>query len=492
MWKARASPVLIAAMACLFLVWGSTSQASGELSSATLGPADSRLNVKPTSVWYSDPSGAMTVEEVHGQLRAGAFLPFDEQSVSLVPSRNTVWLYLRVENDRRDEDCVLEVGNPRMPEVDFYVVQPQGHYRHTVAGTARPYYDRQVVFLNSALKLEIPTGEVREIFVRVSNTGDMRFRLGLWAGGAFFNHAMTTVISNVLMSGLLLALVAFHLVVCISIRELSHLYLTLFLSAWLLWYLAFTGTGSLLLWSDAPTIAARAPTLFVYLVCATFAIFSNALLEVPKYAPRWSYGMLVYAGVCVLGIVISVATDSTLRIYGAIFVAAAGPFLMAGVALRVIGRGGRSARLFLLTWVLVHIGGITVIVLSAYFVRQQGFGANWLNLIVVLSTLLWSFDLTGRVKTREREQRRLLEERVEERTRDLKTALSEVKHLSGLLPICASCKKIRDDQGYWNSVEQFFAQRTDAIFSHGICPECQERLYPELSDTRLRDAEERS
>lgn len=64
---------------------------------------------------------------------------------------------------------------------------------------------------------------------------------------------------------------------------------------------------------------------------------------------------------------------------------------------------------------------------------------------------------------------------------ELKEALTRVKVLSGLLPICASCKKIRDDEGYWNQIESYIRDRSDADFSHGICPECKEKLYPELN-----------
>lgn len=62
----------------------------------------------------------------------------------------------------------------------------------------------------------------------------------------------------------------------------------------------------------------------------------------------------------------------------------------------------------------------------------------------------------------------------------LKQALKEVKTLSGLLPICAGCKKIRDDQGYWNQIEVYLRDRTDAQFSHGLCPDCSHRLYPDF------------
>jgi PAS domain S-box-containing protein len=61
----------------------------------------------------------------------------------------------------------------------------------------------------------------------------------------------------------------------------------------------------------------------------------------------------------------------------------------------------------------------------------------------------------------------------------LQEALSQVKVLSGLLPICASCKKIRDEKGQWNSIERYIRERSDARFTHGICPDCAHRLYPE-------------
>jgi len=61
---------------------------------------------------------------------------------------------------------------------------------------------------------------------------------------------------------------------------------------------------------------------------------------------------------------------------------------------------------------------------------------------------------------------------------NLEQALSEVKKLSGLLPICASCKKIRDDQGYWTEIEGYIESHSEADFSHGICPECMKKLYP--------------
>jgi len=68
------------------------------------------------------------------------------------------------------------------------------------------------------------------------------------------------------------------------------------------------------------------------------------------------------------------------------------------------------------------------------------------------------------------------------RTEELELALSNVKTLRGLIPICAGCKKIRDDKGYWEQVEMYVVRHSDAKFTHGLCPQCIHKLYPELSD----------
>ena len=70
--------------------------------------------------------------------------------------------------------------------------------------------------------------------------------------------------------------------------------------------------------------------------------------------------------------------------------------------------------------------------------------------------------------------------RLEDKVEALEKALSDIKRLQGLLPICASCKKIRDDQGYWKQIEAYLSEHSDLSFSHGICPDCLKKLYPEI------------
>lgn len=85
----------------------------------------------------------------------------------------------------------------------------------------------------------------------------------------------------------------------------------------------------------------------------------------------------------------------------------------------------------------------------------------------------FSKDVTDRVGA-EAERERLINE--------LKEALTEVETLSGLLPICAYCKKVRDDSGYWNQIETYIRKHSKADFTHSICPECEKKAFEDLED----------
>ncbi len=92
-----------------------------------------------------------------------------------------------------------------------------------------------------------------------------------------------------------------------------------------------------------------------------------------------------------------------------------------------------------------------------------------------------TLDITER-KRAEEERERLIKE--------LQDAISQVKTLSGMLPICSSCKKIRDDKGYWTQIESYISTHSEAEFSHSVCPDCVKKLYPEFCDKIIDNKEQ--
>ncbi|MGZ3580480.1 MAG: PilZ domain-containing protein, partial [Syntrophales bacterium] len=79
------------------------------------------------------------------------------------------------------------------------------------------------------------------------------------------------------------------------------------------------------------------------------------------------------------------------------------------------------------------------------------------------------------------------EEALEEERRRLQQALDEVRTLRGILPICAKCKNIRDDKGYWSQIESYIKDHSEAEFSHSLCPDCAKIMYPELYKEKVEE-----
>ncbi len=152
-----------------------------------------------------------------------------------------------------------------------------------------------------------------------------------------------------------------------------------------------------------------------------------------------------------------------------------------------------APRLVLLDWMMPELGGIEVVH------RVRGLQTDRPPYIIMLTIkdekadiiaglnagandyLPKPFDF-GELRARVEVGRRMVEmqDTLASKIEDLQKASDQIKTLRGIIPICANCKKIRDDKGYWNQVEVYVRDHTEAEFSHGVCPECVTKLYPSL------------
>jgi len=126
-------------------------------------------------------------------------------------------------------------------------------------------------------------------------------------------------------------------------------------------------------------------------------------------------------------------------------------------------------------------GGISVsISIDDLLVRQTNaiISICLTHFLIWFSGLIGSFVSYNLIKTGSDEREELIEE--------LYRSIDEIKTLRGMLPICASCKKIRNDLGAWEVIESYIEEHSEAEFSHGICPDCVRKLYPEHADKILK------
>ncbi len=122
---------------------------------------------------------------------------------------------------------------------------------------------------------------------------------------------------------------------------------------------------------------------------------------------------------------------------------------------------------------------------------EHGFSTQdvlkWVGLVAGASLiLLSSFFVWNRKLSREILERIKAESEKEKTLQELKEAFDEIRTLRGILPICCECKKIRDDKGYWNQIEHYISSHTEAEFSHGLCPDCSQKLYSPLHLYKIR------
>ena len=120
---------------------------------------------------------------------------------------------------------------------------------------------------------------------------------------------------------------------------------------------------------------------------------------------------------------------------------------------------------------------LAVLLLEGFAMPQHK--ESYLNLtLTILPVLVLALS-----NARNYEQKEIARKSLQEEHRQLQQAFDEIRTLRGIVPICAYCKKIRDDEGYWNQVEQYVSAHTDAKFSHGICPACFENEMKEIAET---------
>jgi hypothetical protein len=115
-----------------------------------------------------------------------------------------------------------------------------------------------------------------------------------------------------------------------------------------------------------------------------------------------------------------------------------------------------------------------VLLLSSGYVKQSELVFEIIGLIISISLFAGIYLIKPLFLSMVR-----AEEEREKLIAELKDALASIKTLKGMLPICASCKKIRDDKGYWSQIEAYVHEHSEAEFTHAICPECARRLYPD-------------
>jgi hypothetical protein len=437
-------------------------------------------NLTPAIEYFFDADYAWDI----GEVVKGDTPPlkrFNQVAVNLGFVGVPVWMRFTLKNTTdKEQRYALEVTNPRIARVEFFSRdQKLGDYIMQASGAAVRMEERKVLHAAPAFRLAVAPGEEATFYLHVINSGSLRFSALLWRDDDFAQRMLFWRGGIFMIMGALAAMTVYHLIVYISLREVCYLYLALMTGLFLLYQAARTGIGPLMLWPNSPYWSTHSVVTLIMFVTAAATFFAESFLDTARKNPTLSI-FLRFLGWCNIVSGLFGLTDLMFKYYLSHFIGVITAGVILAVVVQQLRMGSRPARVFIGGWGMMLLSAIVFALVGPGYLPSNLLTENFVEVGLLTAAVLCSLALADRIKVRDAEQRAALERAVEERTRELQDAITQVRTLSGLLPICSHCKKIRDDKGYWNSLEKYIYEHTDASLSHSICPECAQEHYPDI------------
>lgn len=438
-------------------------------------------NITTYGAYLVDPDASLTVDEVSA-LPLERFSPVGEASLYFGINPGAVWVRFVVQNRTQENSFVLEFNNPRLERIDLFWRSGGGAWSEDMDGTDLPLENRLAKHVLPAMRVRVPQGEEVVVFARVKHGGSMRFQVHICHNDLFRQMVTNRTAANFGMAGAMLAMAVFNLVVFLQLRERSYLYLSAAVLTFLAFTLALNGAGYLWVWPDAHWWSRRSVTTTSMLHQVFLGLFFISFMRPMRRQMPWleRCGWAMTGGS--MALVLLALSDWEPKYYLIAFFGGLIPILFEVAALAAYWQGYRPAAHFSLAWGISVGGAIFMYLINLGVIDFSYQREAYVPLGYLISVAVWNISLAERLRVSEISAREGLEAQVRERTRELQQALDEVKTLSGLLPMCSECKKIRDDKGYWQGVEQYINEHTGARFTHGMCPECFSQMYPAYAE----------
>lgn len=408
------------------------------------------------------------------------FAGIESDALMLGLVSDTYWFRLRLHNATAERTFTLGIENPRLGLAEMWTDTDEGlacvaRVGDTVAPTQGALGRRPAAF-----QVSIEPGETTTAYVRITHHGSLQIRARLWTEHSFLRfRALENVVDGALCGAIGIMFV-YNVLVLLRVRRLSYAYFTSFILFFLLYVLALRGLGNEYAWRGQDWFAVRGIVFFYALVSLFLHAFSRSYLGTRHRAPAWDKCLV--AGMIVSVVVALGSFTYSLGIsYLAHVLAILTPFYIIGASVTCWFSGYRPAGIFLVAWSILLACAIHLAMASLGWIEHRWYLERSALGGFVVALAIFSMAMGERARMSAQQFQAGLEQQVSRRTSELQEALENVRTLSRMVPICSHCKKIRDDAGYWNQVEAYLQRLGDVNLTHGVCPDCADKHYPEFS-----------
>lgn len=423
---------LLALCALLLVCWSGATLAQSVLQ---LDRSTRDVALAPFTVYHHDLDGRLDLAGAQRLQAQGRFLPVPDNNSSFGFQRGAYWFHIAALNRNPDvPHWLLVQGFALSDRLDVYTQPRAGALAHQSGGDSLPFASRSIRYRHPNFRIDLPPGQIVDIYVRVRSESSMQVPLTLYTPAAFTELARDAQLGIGLYYGILLALFFYNLVLWLSLRDSSYFWYLFHICAFGLVLLTLNGLGFEYLWPDSPWLADHSVPLSICLAQVGMQQFARNFLGLRQ---RWRSGDRVGLGMIAFFIALGIAsTQIPYRI--ATPIASATVFLSIGwIAVEtivVLRKGYKPARLFLLAWSAFLLGtgmfaAIAFDLLPKMFITEYG-----VQIGSALEMLLLSVALGYRYASLRSENERIvreakdqLEHKVEQRTTQLRTALAQLE-----------------------------------------------------------------
>lgn len=394
---------------------------------------------------YVGPSGA-SPEAVFA---SNQFVAMDSEVPNLGINKEDVWLRFTVDNDTQHAVLLLEIAYPLLDDVELYVMDDEdGSYLSQRLGERSPFSDRAYRVPNHVFELNIGAETSQTYFLRIQSTEQIFLPIYLSKPRLFWENTANDHLINGIFIGIVVIMVFYNLFLYFSVGEKGYIYYVLYVAFAGLTQIGIKGFGSQYLWPHWPHFAMIAPIVFGSLSGITAILLSRTFLRIKKYAPQF---FRLFQGINVMFLVSLVLVLVNAKQAGFLAMQLAtgiGSVAVLYVSFRVMMKGYRPAKYFVLGWSVLLVGSIIFLLKDYGILPYNNFTSYAVQGASAIQMALLSFGLAYRINILKKEraasqarallalreneklirdQNVVLEHKVEERTSELQESNRELQ-----------------------------------------------------------------
>ena len=401
-----------------------------------LSNQESTISLAGKYTWFEDESAALTIQDISSPAYSDRFVTGEKDNLSFGYTSSAIWLKFKIQDNSHDSRrWLLNLDYPLLDQIDIYQSMEDGRWSLQVMGDTLPFDERPILHRTFVTGLDLDGRHINTYYIRIITNSSMLIRPTLQSADSFFEYQSQLQVFFGVMYGFMLMMALYNAFLYLAVRDKTYLVYVVSVIAGGIFIASLNGHGYQFLWPESPGFANMAVPLTSSIWIIATALFSQLFIETKRYTPLFYKLINIMIGLGVTAVLLALFADYQTAIR---FSTAMG--LIHGVLILTTGvvswyRGNRAARFFTLAWVVYGFGS-TTLVLSRFGVIEDNFITHHsatLGLLVEIIMLSLALSDKYRVLSQQLEAyTHNLEQKVADRTRDLRKANKVLKQLSQL------------------------------------------------------------